>query len=88
MPKPAWQEPAEQVGHVALGVLAGLSFGLLLIWWREWVLQWPPGDPATVDGVEITQLDRVADTKRDLLFFDIGYTAGQVGQFGLVWWLL
>ena len=91
---PKDQEAVDQAAHVLMGFGAGLTFGLLLLWRREWVKQWPPGKPfMAIDPsrqfkpTRVTQLDRVADTKRDLLFMDIGYTAGQVTQAaGLVLW--
>ncbi len=87
MSKPSWLETLEQVGHTVLGFIAALIFARLWIWWWEWVHQWPPGKPFAANDpsrqyklTQVTQLDRAADTKRDLLFYDIGYTAGQVTQ--------
>lgn len=101
MSEPRWyreldhqdQEIVDQVAHVAMGFFAALIFGLLIIWWREWVHQWPPGKPYMSRPVGrpdqlVTQLDRVEDTKRDLYFTDIGYTVGQVVQVILLVWLI
>lgn len=89
------RDAVDQALHVLAGFGAALIFARLLIWRREWVSQWPPGQPFDAPDPtraqrrsRVTQLDRVSDTKRDLLFFNIGYTAGQVTQVGLVWGLL
>ncbi len=84
-------EAIDQIAHVILGFIAAFIFARLLIWVYEWVHQWPPGKPFVVDDpsrqyrpTRVTQLDRVADTKKDLLYFDIGYTAGQMAQVAIV----
>jgi hypothetical protein len=86
------RDRVDQSGHALLGFLAAIVFARLWIWHREWVRQWPPGKPFDAPDPtrgqrksRVTQLDRVADTKRDLLFFNIGYTVGQIAQVGLVW---
>jgi hypothetical protein len=86
------QEIVDQSAHTLMGFVAALVFARLWIWHREWVRQWPPGKPFDAPDPtrgqrksRVTQLDRVADTKRDLLFFNIGYTVGQIVQVGLVW---
>lgn len=38
-------EPLEQFAHFWMGVGASLVNLGLLLWWREWKLQWPPGNP-------------------------------------------
>lgn len=84
----------EQAGHFGLGLLCALFCGVLVLWWREFVKQWPPGWPYLVTppmdrrapgeavprGEIVTQLDRVEDLRRDYLFYSIGYTVGHVAQ--------
>ena len=83
-------EPVEQVGHFFMGFGAGLLNLGLLLWWREWVKQWPPGEPFTI-GISdppqyVTQLDRVADTAKDLKYMEIGRTVVWFFVVGLAFW--
>jgi len=100
MPKPKWLEPLEQFGHFWMGFGCGLTFLRLVLWWREFKKQWPPGDPLWVDKITLTvsphafmgakqyyESDRVWDLAIDELFYNIGYTAGQLTQIGLTVWL-
>lgn len=83
------QDNIEQVLHAIMGFGAGALCLDLLIWRREWVTQWPPGKARKFNDRWYSPLDRVADTKRDLLFFTIGSTVAHVGRTVLcLWWLL
>ena len=85
------QDGIEQTLHLLAGIVAGAFCLDLVVWWREWVDQWPPGEIVHVrrkPWAKIephTQLARVADTKRDLLFFGIGSTIGHVARTVLIW---
>ncbi len=95
MPKPDWQEPAEQFGHFVLGICARLTFLDYLLWRREAVTQWPPGDPFIADklmqkghGELVTQLDRVQDMMTDMRWYTIGGTVADIARAWFVlWWV-
>ena len=85
MADPAWyaalsreeRDRVDQALHVAGGVLMGLVFAdRLFVWWREFVAQAP--------------IERLEDTKRDMLFWGIGGTIGNVIQVAalVVWGVL
>jgi hypothetical protein len=74
MSKPPWLEPLEQTGHFFMGFGARLVFLDYLLWRREAVTQWPPGD--VVDGY--APLDRVQDMMTDMRWYFIGGTCADV----------
>jgi len=96
VPKPDWQEPLEQFAHFWMGFGARLVFLDYLLWRREAVTQWPPGDPFFVKGppgstwpILVTRLDRVRDMVTDMRWYTIGGTAADVCRVGLAaWWVL
>jgi hypothetical protein len=81
----------EQVLHFSLiGLLptailgpVGISYSM----WREFKKQWPPGKPyysLDDDGVKevvVTQMDRVEDLRRDLIFTLSGCIVGCIVHF-------
>ncbi len=109
-----WQEVVDQAAHQVLSFfLALVCADRLFVWWREWVQQWPPGDPLWFRAnsrhadlcldpeqtsgsrhdsyyrKQLTELDRVEDTKTDYLHYSIGGTVGHLTQVGvLLWWVL
>ena len=74
----------EQFLHACMGFGAAWIFGRLLIWYREWVKQWPFGKTKLIDGEPYSPHDRILDTKRDLFWFDVGYTVGHVSQVAVI----
>ena len=83
------RDAIEQVGHSVWGWVYGLLCLDLLTWRREFVTQWPPGKPYTHKGRKVTQLSRVADTKRDLFWFGVGSTSAHVQRTAaLIAWAL
>ena len=77
MPKPKWLEPVEQFAHFWMGLGASLANAGLVLWWYEWVKQWP--------------VERPEDTKTDLFWMEVGRTVGWFGTVGLGvligWWI-
>ena len=71
---PQDRDKVDQALHFLMGVAMGLSFTVLLLWWREFRQQAP--------------IERIGDTGRDIRFSLIGVTVGQVALVGLVWGLL
>ena len=96
MPKPEWQEPAEQFAHFWMGFFARLTFLDYLLWRREAVTQWPPGDPFIANDdanmgmpVFVTHLTRVQDMVTDMRWYTIGGTVADLVRAGLVlWWVM
>ncbi len=102
MPKPDWLEPLEQAAHFAMDFGARLVFLDYLLWRREAVTQWPPGDPlwlykekfrgyVVVDtnhlgAVGYFPQDRVKDMMTDMRWYTIGGTVADVFRAGLVLW--
>lgn len=90
MPKPKWLEGLEQFAHGAMGFGCRLLYLDYVLWWRENVKQWPPGDVITVSGKRYCPEDRVWDKSNDERSYLIGaYVAEAVrwaGIAAIIWW--
>lgn len=80
------QEMWEQRAHLTWGIVYGiLGIDRTVFHKREFVTQWPPGDPIIVDGKEYYPADRVLDTATDLKAFAVGGTiGGYIKDFALI----
>jgi hypothetical protein len=70
------QNNIEQAGHFLWGFAESFVFAdRIHFWWREFVKQAP--------------IERLWDTKADLLWFRIGGTCGDITKTALlVWWII
>jgi hypothetical protein len=93
MSKPSWLEPLEQTAHFFMGFGARLVFLDYLLWRREAVTQWPPGDTVHLrlndgppphyvgyegEGKPYAPHDRVWDMMTDMRWYFIGGTCADV----------